>query len=608
MHLRSNIIFRFLLVGFFTLSVGVYEVVGQSLSLSDAVTKYSLGANLKLYKDTTNALSIEEISELSPRKFLKTGSTHVSDLTATYWLRLEIKNLTEAQWFLQFDDPDFSVFELYRDTQLQTVAGSSMEFEKRRIFHKNFVFPLELNLDQSQIYHVKLRANVPTTLTANVSSRERFFRYAFSEYYYLGAFYGVLFIMAMYNLMLFWSTRDRAHIWYVFYVLCSAFFAFNEDGLGFQFFWPSHPVFNLLIYQLIPVMLLISFVLYAAVFIENRITWNSKFKPIFISTVVVITYYFVHRLVGWEHNWWFALFFVPLLQIYLLALRAYFYGKRQLRFFIVGSSAIIISLFMYFFRLQTLKQASILEVYVFNFAFVLEAIALSLALGEKIRLNRKERSDMQSELIESLKEKELLSNKVKRELEEKVQERTVQLVEQARDLEFSNAHLEGLKKELFKLNEELDLANYQLKKKVTSAAKSNVKKDGLTFEEFKEAYPDKASCLNLVSDAKWRNGYSCSKCKHTEGEIAPVDFSSKCKKCNHKESATTKTLFHALKFDLRCAMYIAYVTQNGKPKFTLDELSDLLDVRKNTCWNFKKKVKERMSELNSNASFSELIG
>lgn len=607
MHLRSNIIFEFFLAVVFALSVGVYESNAQSLSLSDRSEKYLLGDNFKLFQDLSNTLAIENINELDGSDFSSPGSTHISNLSATYWLRLDVRNAVDAEWFLQFEDPDFSVFEVYKEMELQTMAGTSVPFEKRRIFHKNYVFPLGLSCGQNQVYHVKLQANVPTTLTASISTHERFIRYAFNEYYYLGVFYGILFIMAIYNLMLYWSTKDRAHLWYVFYVLCSAFFAFNEDGLGFQFFWPALPVLNLWIYHLIPAFLLISFVLYSAVFVENALVWNSKFKSIFISTGLVVINYIVHRLVGWDHSWWFALFFVPLFQICFIALKEYFAGQRQLRFFIVGSSAIIISLVMYFFRLQTLRQASVLEVYIFNFAFVLEAIALSLALGEKIRLNRKARSRIQTELIQTLEEKDQLSSKVNRELEEKVQERTVQLMAQAAELEQSNSDLELLKGELFKVNEQLDLMNYQLMKKVSSSAKANVKNVGLTFDEFKDAYADLSSCLSLVSDAKWRNGYSCSKCNHDVSEIFQNDFSSKCKKCNHKESATTRTLFHALKFDLRCAMYIAYVTQNGKPKYTLDELSNLLDIRRNTCWNFKKKVTEKMAELKKNASFSELI-
>ncbi|MEM7110680.1 MAG: receptor, partial [Bacteroidota bacterium] len=47
-----------------------------------------------------------------------------------------------------------------------------------------------------------------------------------------------------------------------------------------------------------------------------------------------------------------------------------------------------------------------------------------------------------------------------------------------------------------------------------------------------------------------------------------------------------------IKFPIEKAFYILYVTNNRKNEFTLDELSEMLDLRRNTVWSFKKKIEE----------------
>ena len=48
--------------------------------------------------------------------------------------------------------------------------------------------------------------------------------------------------------------------------------------------------------------------------------------------------------------------------------------------------------------------------------------------------------------------------------------------------------------------------------------------------------------------------------------------------------------FHGIKFPLNKAFYIAYLSVHKKDKLTLDELSELVGLRRNTCWKFRQKI------------------
>jgi hypothetical protein len=93
-----------------------------------------------------------------------------------------------------------------------------------------------------------------------------------------------------------------------------------------------------------------------------------------------------------------------------------------------------------------------------------------------------------------------------------------------------------------------------------------------------------------LENIKWSNGFICKKCGHDRYIIHTSPFSRKCTSCKHVESVTADTLFHGIRIPMDKAFYIVYDTiRSGKSK-TLEELSELLELNKNTVWAFRKKI------------------
>jgi hypothetical protein len=53
------------------------------------------------------------------------------------------------------------------------------------------------------------------------------------------------------------------------------------------------------------------------------------------------------------------------------------------------------------------------------------------------------------------------------------------------------------------------------------------------------------------------------------------------------------TLFGNLKFPIVKAFYMTFLVSSGN-NITVDQLSEILSLRRQTCWTFKRKVKEIM--------------
>ncbi|HPE33734.1 MAG TPA: transposase [Bacteroidales bacterium] len=113
----------------------------------------------------------------------------------------------------------------------------------------------------------------------------------------------------------------------------------------------------------------------------------------------------------------------------------------------------------------------------------------------------------------------------------------------------------------------------------------------LNLFEFDAVFSTDEQCLKYLADEKWKDGFVCRKCGHTNYCQGKTPYSRRCTRCKTDESATAHTIFHRCKIPLHEAFKIAYLVC-GEPDISSYDLSRTLDKRQMTCWKFKKKISE----------------
>lgn len=113
--------------------------------------------------------------------------------------------------------------------------------------------------------------------------------------------------------------------------------------------------------------------------------------------------------------------------------------------------------------------------------------------------------------------------------------------------------------------------------------------------EFSTCFPDEASCLEFLADAKWSSGFVCRKCGHSNFCKGKTPYSRRCTRCKHEESATSHTVFHNCRIPLTKAFKMSFLVCD-KPEISTYKLSRQLETRQMTCWKFKKKILDCIEE------------
>ena len=557
------------------------------------------GSYLAVFEDTTNHVPVKDVLSAGFEDYFKPhmgkGAAKMPYIVhpgSTYWLRIKIKSngVLHKHYVLENCDLHIGSFELFRlDSASETgfseeKAGFAVPFEVRGYPHKNFVFDIAPDAEVST-YYARIKSENRNPFIIKVKTTQAFTHYALNEYYLLGMFYGIIAIMALYNLLLYFSFRDKLYIQYVFYVACCALISFGEDGTGFQYIWPNAPFLNDIVSLVAPLLLMVSFVIYSKSFLELKATLPRVNSALNMLIYIYIGMFIVNR-AFFHFTLGIEIYLIPFLLIYIVSVMCLQKGLRQARYYIVGYSFMVVSIILLVLRMGGLMRwDNIIIVYSFNIGLVFEIVILSFALGDRIKVIRIQREQAQEELINQLKDNEQLKDRANQELERKVKERT-------RDLDEKNQQLEDAYEEINRMNALLDADNKILKTNVKELATARVLMKDVNFDEFSRIFPDKDSCLKYLENLKWAKGYECKKCGNTKPCEGKEEYSKRCTKCRYDESPTAYTIFHKLKFPINKAFYMLFLVYANKDKITSLELSQILSLRQSTCWNFNKKVQD----------------
>jgi len=574
------------------------------------VLRYS---DISFFRDTTASMSFAEVTAASVARQFRPNPAPTpvaSDAGSAYWYHFKIRGNASSKnhWILEFFDQTIDSITVYASTENSpytvTQLGSARPFIERPYQHKNLSLNVDNSSDGIKDYYVRIRSHQSVNVIIVLRSVSWFISYALNEYFLFGVFYGMILVFGLYNLIMYIAIRQRQYLYYIAYNISIGLYEMCVDGIAYQYLWPNSPEWNHYAYG----MALFSASVFAILFAQKLLNTKSKaphLHKVLNGILIARCLFFLFCLLV-NKNWFSykIIEFIPLSAAFITGCYLLLKGYRPARFFVVGYSFLTLG-----FIIKTLIALNLwwlpvtaFNYYALSFCLIAEMFFVSFAIGDRVRLLRIQKHKAQKRTIVQLLENQALKDDLNRTLEQKVDERTAQLLQKSALIAQQNEELSAVNKLLTEQAEEISRMNVLLEKDnillhydIEKVTHSRVMSAEVDFEEFSRIYPDRETCFKFLADLKWENGYSCRKCGGTHYSHGHLPHSRRCSKCGYEESVIANTLLQNTRIPINKAFYMIFLMYSTKGKISSHKLSEILVIRQSTCWAYSSRIKKIMT-------------
>jgi serine phosphatase RsbU (regulator of sigma subunit) len=263
-----------------------------------------------------------------------------------------------------------------------------------------------------------------------------------------GFFLGIMIIMIFYHLTIYLQVREVSYLYYILYIIAFLAFFVNKEGYIYEVMYQftSEPINTFLLE-----IFLLSFLLLGRAYLDTSKHLRAWDRILllaigFIASGLIL--HFIMIILSNNGNKIPYLLTIILLSIniisaiaslFLVILPAFLLRKKKFApatYFLIANIFLIIGVILIvFFNDFTIGKHGL------EIGVTLQIVTFSLGLGGKINLLKLDRELAQRRIIGQLRENAALKDKVNRELEDKVEERTQEIRAQKEQIEKQNKEI-----------------------------------------------------------------------------------------------------------------------------------------------------------------------
>ncbi len=366
-----------------------YVTVDEKFESSDFRNK------IEILEDKGGILNISDVVKTQTSQNFFRSPAEIPNLgisDSVFWIKIRIQNRTAKpkDVILEYSFSLVDSVDLYAPEKKNEFkvykSGNSVPLSEREINSRHFLFPITLqNFDQEYYFRVKSRDGIFVPI--KLWDHEKFYESHTKADFVQGAYFGLIFVMFIYNLFIFISTKDRSYLVYIIYLFFTSFLLqASLQGFTNEILFPSRPELSIqfqLLFCILAVLSIYPLIMYTLMTRINapvfhrllQILWTATFFsfPIFYIWGYSIANTYANILV-------FAAGFTALLSAVYLS----FKKIRQAYFFLIAFSLVITSglvllaTFLGFFELNFFILNS------YQAAQALEAALMGFALADRI--------------------------------------------------------------------------------------------------------------------------------------------------------------------------------------------------------------------------------
>ncbi len=373
---------------------GVVDIGTQS--------RVDISRDLQHFEDPSAALTLDEVGTPSFasnfKPFAQQGTAYNFGFTASaHWFRITLRAGADAPpvWYWEVPLPILDTLDLYASRPqggfVHQRVGDALPLSLRAIPHKDLVMPLQLQPGSDTTVYLRVQFTggvaVPVTLWEPTAFRAN----DHLEYGLLNLYFGLALGLFLYNLLLFFSIRDRAYLVYVVFVACIVASQAHFNGFAAEFVWGDNARWNTIGYRYSTAFTLLFSVAFTRSFLSTRKHMPTMDRALRALTMVWVLTFFItpfafEPVARFQHV--LALFSVSACAV--AGVISYRQKRPGARYFLPAWGLLIVAAALLVLRNMDILPANILTENPVMLSSAVEMVLLSLALADRINATRRE--------------------------------------------------------------------------------------------------------------------------------------------------------------------------------------------------------------------------
>jgi two-component system, sensor histidine kinase LadS len=226
-------------------------VLAGTVSLAPDSGRLQLGPHVQYLEDREGSLTIDQVQQPSAiwldseQEVLSFGYS-----PSAYWIRAAFTQVGDRTrpYILEVAYPVLDQLEVHVFEEMTEVAhfrmGDQWPYHQRPVANPNFLIPLVVQPGITTTFYLRILSTsavqIPLTLHQDLSLVETAYHRGMMQ----ALFYGAMLVMAIYNLLIFFSIRDINYLYYVLVVVSVSTLLGGIEGLTFKYLWPDSAWLN----------------------------------------------------------------------------------------------------------------------------------------------------------------------------------------------------------------------------------------------------------------------------------------------------------------------------------------------------------------------------
>ena len=394
--------------------------VPQVVVLDDALSVHD-DFEMMYYKDATNALGIEEIASSS--EFQRHSSRFsFGYIPETLWLRIDFKNRSKREDFILSLNEHFyekaNMYYHHDDSWKKIQSGVFTPIKERDVQTPKFAYNLKIPHERTSTIYIELKGKYSYFGDIEICTKDYFFTHQLLgiDSFFIFQF-GILIIIILFNLFLWFNLREKVFIYYVGYTFFALIYLINISGL-LAYFDLQHYMYKLHFSVALSIIFLS---LFSIEYFEAK--KHFKFSVYILNVLALILFLCASLMLIYYSPWnSFINHIITLMIITLIitSIALYLKGERFLKYYIFAILIYFISVIVFIFFISGVIEYNYFTRYAYLYSLSLEIIIFSLMLANRYNVIKNKQIQTQDQLID-------LQNNQNKILEQEVKKQTKKL-------------------------------------------------------------------------------------------------------------------------------------------------------------------------------------